>query len=580
MLRPGWLASAGVAQLFSRRRRRPEFVAEMSPTRPLVRSRFLAAGIAAGLSCAAPAAAQIRLAQWNITSYAAGQRTADFQTAFYAVNSANGLSMRPDIIVIQELVQGGFPPAGTQATGQTNLNAFLSMLNTAPGSPGDWAAATYVRNTGDTGNALLYRTSKIQLLDTITLSNGTGGSGPPRDNQRWRVRLFGYTGTPAELYLYGAHMKAGADATTDQPRRQAEALRIRTGTIAGSNPAVNGSTNTLPAGARFVLCGDFNTQSANQAAYQTLITVGNAASGQLFDPITSPGAWNSNPTAWRYILTQEQTSNMDDRLDFILISSALRSGQGMSYMPGVPGGNIFAAYSTSTWNDPNHSYRSWGNDGSRVNLSIATTTNAMVGQAIAQALINSAAGNGHLPVFLDLRVPSRLGTTPATINFGSVAQGSPASVLLTIANTTDTGRFNVSGRSDAIDPLTYTLAPSAGFGAPGGSFNLPAGAPDASHAITMDTSTLGPKAGTLTITSDDGNGPTRTIALVGTVVPGGPTADYDVNDDGLENVEDVYAWMAAPTDVNLNATIDEQDLADLLAYLRTGEVPSTTAGRR
>lgn len=532
-----------------------------------------------GWALAGSAAAQIRLAQWNVTNYNAGERTTDFQTAIFAVSSASGVSMRPDILVVQEIEQGGFPPAGTQATGQANVNGFLAMLNTAPGSPGDYAAATYVRNSGDTGNALFYRTSKVQLLDTVSLSNGTGASGPPRDNQRWRVRLFGYTGTPAELYIYGAHMKAGA-TTDDQTRRQAEALRIRTGTTTGSNPAVNGSTNTLPPGSNFVLCGDFNTQSSNQAAYQTLITVGNTSSGQLFDPINSPGSWNSNPTAFRYILTQEQTANLDDRLDFILASSTLRNGQGMDYMPGIVGGNIFAVYSTSTWNDPNHSYRSWGNDGSRVNLSIATAGNTMVGQVIASALIASAAGNGHLPVFLDLRVPSRLGPTPTTIDFGSVAQGSPASVLLAIANTTDTARFNVTGRSDAIDPLTYTLGATAGFGAPGGSFNLAAGAPDASHAITMDTSTLGPKSGTLTITSDDGNGPTRTIALVGNVVPGGPTADYDVNNDGVENVEDVYAWMASPTDVNLNATIDEQDLADLLAYLRTGEVPSMTTGRR
>lgn len=518
---------------------------------------------------------QLRIAQWNITNYTSGDRTADFRTCFYGVNPANALSMRPDIIIVQEMLQGSFPPAGTQATGQANVNGFLSMLNGAPGSPGDWVAATYVLNGGDTGNALFYRTPRIQLIATATQNASTGGSGPPRDTQRWRVRLVGYSApignvaAPAEIYIYGNHMKAGS-TTDDQNRRQVEALRLRTGTF---------GTDSLPAGSNFIFAGDFNIQSSNQTAYQTMTTTGSNSSGRLFDPINSPGAWNSNPTAYRYILTQEQTSNMDDRLDFILVSSSFRSGQGLGYLPAIVGGDIFSAYSTTTWNDPNHSYRSWGNDGSRVNLSIATTTNAMVGQAIAQALINSAAGNGHLPVFMDVRIPSRMGATPATIDFGTVSQGASATFSLQISNTTDTVLWNTSGRSDAIDPLTYSFTPSSGFGAPVGTFNLAPGAPAASHTISLDTSTSGIKSGTLTITSDDGNGQTRVISLVGTVI-GGPVPDYDVNDDGRVDAEDIYAWLLTPTDTNSDSITDAQDLVDLTAAVRASEIAGMVTGRR
>ncbi len=68
-------------------------------------------------------------------------------------------------------------------------------------------------------------------------------------------------------------------------------------------------------------------------------------------------------------------------------------------------GNPAVPYSTTTWDDPNHSYRSWGNDGTSYNTSLTISRNTMVGSVIAQALVSSASGGGHLPVFLDLLVP-------------------------------------------------------------------------------------------------------------------------------------------------------------------------------
>ncbi len=86
-------------------------------------------------------------------------------------------------------------------------------------------------NGGDTGNALFYRTSRVVLISTtaLTTNTGTGSNQAPRDTGRWLVRPVGYTSIPAQLYIYGAHFKAGS-TSADQLRRDMAAWR-RSGRI-------------------------------------------------------------------------------------------------------------------------------------------------------------------------------------------------------------------------------------------------------------------------------------------------------------------------------------------------------------
>ncbi|WP_394700517.1 hypothetical protein [uncultured Ilyobacter sp.] len=125
--------------------------------------------------------------------------------------------------------------------------------------------------------------------------------------------------------------------------------------------------------------------------------------GRFFDPINTPGSWNNN-SSFRYVHTQDPAMAMDDRHDQILVSVDLIDGVGADYIgePTIP-------YSTTTWDDPHHSYRCWGNDGSSYDDPITTTGNTMVGPDIAQALIYSALNGGHLPVYLDLQIPPCFG---------------------------------------------------------------------------------------------------------------------------------------------------------------------------
>ncbi len=517
--------------------------------RGLVALVGLAAGLAVG---AAPASAQVRIAQWNITNYSSG-RTADLNLCFYGTFS--GRSMSPDLIFLEEMLGSG------------SVTALLAILNTAPGSPGDWAAAPFVPNAGDTDNAMFYRTSRFDYVDVLSLNDGTP-SGPPRGNQRWRVRLKGYTGAGAELYMYAGHWKAQESGSSDDDRRLAEAQRIR------------GNAATLPAGAHFLFGGDTNEQSSSTTAYQAMVSAG---SGQFFDPINTTGSWNNN-SSFRFVHTQDPTGagGMDDRHDQILISSTLRDSEGLSYIPAVSGGNIFAAYSTSTWNDNNHSYRSWGNDGTSFNLTLTTTGNTMVGSAIAQALINSTGGGGgHLPVFLDLQVPPKV-NAPAPIDFGVVSVGAVATRTLTVTNSANLALWSKDGTGWGIDELTYTLAASSGFTAPAGTFTEAAAAGSNNHTITMNTSTPGCKTGTITINSDDPDAPARVVTVTGLVVSGVapvPSAgDYDVNNDCFVTIEDLYVWLGANTDVNLDGVTNSTDGTYLRTGLRSNETTDVRTG--
>lgn len=322
---------------------------------------------------------ELRIANWNVTNYESG-RVSEFETAIYA--SFAGRSMAPDILIGEEFISS------------TAVSNFLSILNNAPGSPGDWAAADFV-NGPDTDSALFYRQSKVFLATDLSpngvtvVSTGSAPPNHPRHIMRYDVRIQGFATPEATIAIYASHMKAGS-TSDDQIRRLDEAIKIRD------------DAETLPAGWSFLVGGDFNIQESSQAAYQELVGSQTNNDGRFFDPINTPGSWNNN-FAFRFVHTQDPstaTGGMDDRLDFILVSQNLIDNMGMDYI-----GDASIPYSTLTWDDPNHSYRAWGNDGTSFNSSLTVVGNQMVGATIAQALVDSATVGGHLPVFMDFVIP-------------------------------------------------------------------------------------------------------------------------------------------------------------------------------
>jgi hypothetical protein len=342
---------------------------------------------------------------------------------------------------------------------------------------------------------------------------------------RYTVRLRDYASDGGLLACYSSHMKAQESGSDDEARRLLEAQRIRD------------DAQTLSAQVHFVLGADLNIQDSSEDAYQELVGSQANNEGRFFDPIRTPGSWNNNE-AFRFVHTQDPigAGGMDDRFDQLLVSDNLIDGDGFEYI-----GNSAVPYSTSTWNDPNHSYRAWGNDGTCCNESLTIAGNTMVGATIAQALVNVADGAGHLPVFMDLRVPPEVGSD-AALDFGLVVQGDPAEAVLQVWNNGDVPRWNAAG----IASLRYTLAASSGFTAPGGTRLDAAGGSVNQHTIAMLADTPGPKSGTVTINSNAPDEPSRLVTLVGDVLAA-PTTRGDTNCDQAVDFDDINPFVMAIT---------------------------------
>ena len=428
------------------------------------------------------ASAQLRIATWNISNYGGG-RVGPIQTVVFS--SFEGRSLQPDVLVCQEILS---------ASGQA---ALLAALNSAPGSSGTWAAAPFT-DGNDTDNAFFYRSDRIALLASTIIATGANPPAQPRDTKRYDVRLLGYGVLTPKIAIYSSHMKAGT-AVDDEARRLTEALAIRT------------NAQSLSGFDGFTVVGDFNTYTSSDDAFVKLTGSEANNAGRFFDPITTPGSWDGN-SSFRFVHSQDPatSSGMNSRFDFVLLCESLRDGQGFDYL-----GNPNAPYSTITWNDPAHSYRAWGNDGTSFGNPLTVTGNAMVGATIAQAIKDSAtAAGGHVPVFLDLRVPAELSASPTVLDFGTVVVGSSASRSLSVSNSTSSTTWRTG-----IADLVYQLSAPAGFGAPGGQFVDPAGGAGNAHSITMSTTTPGPKSGTLQVGSSVPGTNSAGISLVGQVVP-------------------------------------------------------------
>ncbi len=491
-----------------------------------------------GFSGAALAGDGLRVAAWNITNYGGGNTT-HIQNVVYG--EFNGRRMDPDVILLQEI-----ETSGALATIVNALNASLSSISSAPG---DWTSAQFFSGGGGGINtALIYRASKLDLIGATLVQTGSA-SANPRNIVRYDVRLDGYLARETEIALYPVHMKAGS-GSTDQARRLIEARIIRD------------DTETLPAGRHVIVGGDFNIQSSFQTAYLELTGPQAINTGRVFDPIAAPGTWNNSFT-FRNIHTQDPVGGggMDDRLDQILISSGLGDGVGLDYV-----GQFLTPWDLNTPEDPNHSYRCWGNDGSSFNQALRTTGNTMVGPSIAQSIIIMGSNAGHCPVYLDMVVPPKVGTANLSYDFGTVTQGVPATGQIFVFNNADTDVWGVNGIRD----LEYAFSTSGGVSAPAGSFAAPAGVGAILHEISADTSAAGPITGTVTIESNDPDTPALAITITGEVVGASCPADL-APPFGVLDLADINAFtggfLAGDPIADLAAPAGVFDLADINAFV-------------
>ncbi len=488
----------------------------------------VACGLAAG-------ADGLRVATWNITFYA-GDRATEIGTVLYG--QWDGRSMDPDLICLQEM------------TSRNAVSAFVAAINNAPGSPGDWRAAP-VLLSGSLNNALVYRTSKLGLDGFELVSAGSGAPNHPRNVVRYDFRPVGYPEDASIISVFPQHFKAGPTAS-DGARRAVEA-RVIADHIA-----------TLPDGRAVILGADLNIPSGTDEAYRIINGVV-PNTGLLRDPIGRVATWKNN-VSYRMIHTQDPTSQagMDDRYDQVLLSPSLLDGFGMDY-----DGRAEVPWDLSRFDDPNHSYRAWGNDGTRFNAPLRVAGNEMVGPVIAQAIRDMADPDGHIPVFLDLDMPPRLGLDRTVVDLGVIPVGEESLGLFEIRNAGDTVVWGDGG----IAPLRYAFSASADdVGVPSGAFILEATAGAARHTVSVlpsPGSVPGMNEASVLVLSDDPAAPAAEV-VVRYTLEGCSSADTDapIGELNFFDISTFIGWFnSLDGRADLAAPLGVLNFFDVAAYL-------------
>jgi len=499
---------------------------------------WIVAGVVGLATSLASAGDGLRIAEWNVTYYN-GSNSVDIQNATYSV--FDGRSFSPDVILLAEIVNA------------SALSSLVTHLNNAPGSPGDWAAGQFfsASTSGGINTAFVYRTGKLDYLGATLVKPGTSGQNP-RNVVRYDVRLDGYASEDATFSFYPTHMKAGS-GSTDQSRRLIEAQ------------AVTANAATLPAGRNFAIGGDFNIQSSSQSAFVNL--VGSPYNTGLFaDPIRTPGTWNNSST-YRMLHTQDPSGNggMDDRHDMILISQSFGDGYGVEYV-----GDFNTAWNLATWNDLDHSYRVWGNDGTSFNGTMTTTGNVNVGASIAQSIKVLAGNGGHCPTFFDTAVPAVIAADTALIDFGDVTVGDTAAADIQVGSGGDTALWgSLIGVSD------YQFGDDLFLDEPVGTFQDAAGGSLNLHSVIFTGSgSPGVVNGTLQVVSNDTDTPILEIPYTANVVEDGCAAD--VTGDGIVDNGDIGAFVTLflagdpAADFTGDGIIDNGDIGAFVAAFLIG----------
>ena len=147
------------------------------------------------------------------------------------------------------------------------------------------------------------------------------------------------------------------------------------------------------------------------------------------------------------------------------------------------------------------------------------------------------------------------------MSFGQVNVGDTAAQTLTISNNGNVALWNVVG----ISNLNYSMSVTGGFAVPTGPFIEGPAAGGNAHIVTMDTSSAGLRAATLTVASDDPDQPTRLVTLTGEVLQ--PFCAGDFNHDGEVNFFDYLDFVDAFSANNAAADFNNDGEINFFDYL-------------
>jgi hypothetical protein len=312
-----------------------------------------------------------------------------------------------------------------------------SALNTFYGVPGMYTNSPYqatesggVTNNGNGPNAIVFNTRSLRLLASLPIDppGGTSklgsSSGEYREAMRYQFAPAGVaTNSSNVFYIYVSHYKSGT-GTANAAYRAGEAQIIR-----------NHVSTNLPATARVLFVGDFNTGDASEAMFATLTSPGANQAIDPINPLNDTGLdWDGNsqlevksfsPVAIHY------------RDDYQMMTTNVYFG--------TPGGlTLFT-----------NTYHIFGNNGTTPYLGNVTTnvntallhrliTNGPVFLGATQLYADLTTASDHLPAVADYAVPlpapriTALSLVDTNLTF-TVSNGITNAVYSVLANTNLTG---------------------------------------------------------------------------------------------------------------------------------------------
>lgn len=299
----------------------------------------------------------------NYTSYCTQANNSHTYKAQYLKTIVN--NQQPDILAVCEL--------------SSNIYYMNYILGNSLNTDGTtkWAKIEFTNMAGsDIVNGIFYDKTKFSYDQSQAIDAVNTGV---RDINIYKLKCLN-SRNDAYIHIVTAHLKAGS--TNSDKVKRAEM----------TNLLMDRLSNYSDKGNNFVILGDFNVYTGYEQAFQNLINPQDPITA-FFDPIDKIGNWNNNSSYKNYHSqsTHSDSDNscfasggLDDRFDFILVSSSLLDGsKNIKYK--------------------NNSYLTLGQDGLRYNSSINYPTNSSLPSNVISALYNMS---DHLPIIAEFTVES------------------------------------------------------------------------------------------------------------------------------------------------------------------------------
>jgi len=277
-------------------------------------------------------------------------------------------AMQPDVLFTEEIEYANLPQGGPGVIDEVR-DSILNYYHPGLYSHAPWK--NQLTNTSDTQPAMFYKSSKITYISLHSIY--TGSVGGDRDILEYN---FTINTTADTLHVFVVHLKADS-GTPNVTQRGHEADSLRQ------------FMNTLPAGAKFLVVGDYNTYASNEPCLTELVGSQTNNNGQCKDPLNPTASyqnWHNNilydtihtqSTRFGALPDSGSTGGLNDRFDIILTSASSLDT------------NIILS-----------SYTPYGNDAHHYGGNINDLPNTAVPDSVANALYYAS---DHLPVFCNFR---------------------------------------------------------------------------------------------------------------------------------------------------------------------------------